>query len=66
MTDYENMTIEELEQANIELSTQRDTILTEQLEINNILDKKFAEKQAQEAIDAMTPEEREAYENALK
>ncbi|WP_321422754.1 hypothetical protein [uncultured Methanobacterium sp.] len=66
MTDYENMTVAELEAENLRLSESREQILQEQISLNDILNMKIAEQNAQDAIEQMTDEQRTAFENALK
>lgn len=66
MTDYDSMTIEELEQHNRELSRDRDQVLQEQLTINSVLNRKIAERNAQETLEQMSDIDREAMAGALK
>lgn len=66
MVDYETMTIEELEQANLALSESREKILQEQLTLNNVLERKVAEKTAAEALETMSDLEKAVLADALK
>lgn len=66
MVDYESMTIEELETRNLELSEEREQILTEQMTLNNVLNRKIAEQNAQAALEGMNDLDREALAEALK
>lgn len=66
MTDYTTMTLEELEKENLQLTQNRDKILAEQQLIQDEINKRVAEQNAQNTISEMTDEEKEALREALE
>lgn len=65
MTDYSTYSDDELVQMQIDLSTQRDALLSQASDIQAELDNREAERQAQAQVEQMTDEERTAMQNAL-
>lgn len=60
MPNYENMSVEELEKKNIELSNERAKIRNEQKKVNAIREKKLATEGAKKKFSSMSPADKEA------
>lgn len=65
MTDYSTYTDDDLVQMQIDLSTQRDALLSQASSIQTELDNREAQRQAQAQVEQMTDEEKAAMQNAL-
>ncbi len=60
MTNYDSMSLEELEAENIRLSNERAAIKQQQLELTAAIDRKIAERDAGLKLAAMSPAEKAA------
>jgi len=58
--DYEEMTVEELEEENLRLMGEKDKIRAEQLKIKAVLDKKVALRDAERKLATLSDSEKRA------
>lgn len=65
MAEYDEMSVEELEQANQELMARKEEIREEQRHLHAVLDRKNQEAAAQARVEGMTETEREALQTVL-